>query len=244
MDVAFDFTDKNFVVTGASSGIAHHLAGELARANARILAIARREHELKCLKDRYPEHIFIAPLDVCDGQLMEDKITEFVGSYGKLNGSVHAAGFLSFTPLRAFDINKAKKMMDVNLWAGFKLLEIVTKRNIAASHSSHVQISSVNSYKGQKGLSAYCAVKAAVRAGVRAASKELAEKGIRVNSISPGVVNTPMTDSLPAIDFLLKEYPLGCGNTGDIAGIIMFLLSEKARWITGTDIIVDGGYLA
>jgi len=239
-----NFVNKNFVVTGASSGIGYEIALQLARNDAKVLAIARREKELIELKAKKPENIFFSALDVCDETLLEDSIANFVAEHDGIDGSVHSAGLSMFTPLKAFNQDSARKMMDVCFWAGVSLLQIVTKKKYSNPNSSHVQIASVNAHKGQKGLGIYCAIKAAVSASVRAFAKELAIKGMRVNSISPGVIETTLSRDLIASAYEENLPPLGKGTTMDVANLALFLLSERSKWITGTDIIIDGGYLA
>ena len=231
--------NKKIIVTGASSGFGYEIALSLARNGEKVLAIARREKELIELKSNVPENIFVSALDVCDEVSLEDSIANFVNEHGGIDGSVHSAGVLMFTPLKAFSQDAARKMMDVCFWAGVSLLQIATKKKYSNPNSSHVQIASVNSRRGQKGLGIYCAVKAAVSASVRSFAKELAAKGVRVNSISPGYIETSLSKDS---EELLS--PLGKGTAMDVADLVLFLLSDKSKWITGTDIVIDGGYLA
>lgn len=244
MDVVFDFSDKCFIVTGASAGIGRQVAKELAIAGADVLAIARRKPELEQLQSEYPRQITVAAGDITDYADVEQHIEHFVQRKGKLDGSVHAAGMLAFTPLRAFDVYQAKKIMDIGYWAGVNMLQLVTKKKYAASCTSHVQFSSVSAYKGQKGLSAYSATKAAMQAGIRSIAKEIAGRGHRINTISPGFIRTDMTQETLAEDKLAAEHLLGIGQLEDVSGMVLFLLSSRAAWITGADFVVDGGYLA
>ena len=209
-----------------------------------MLAIARREKELQELKSNVPGNIFISALDVCDEMLLEDSIAKFAEEHGGIDGSVHSAGVSMFTPLRAFNNEAARKMMDVCFWAGVSLLQIATKKKYSNPHASHVQIGSVRAHKGEKGMGIYSAAKAAVNAGVKIFAKELATKGIRVNSISPGLIETNLSKDLIADTDVENLPPLGKGTTTNVADLTLFLLSEQSKWITGTDIIIDGGYLA
>lgn len=235
-----DFSDKQFVITGASSGIGHSIALKLAQNGANVLAIARRELELNKLHDAAYPKISVAAMDVRDDTLLEKTITDFVQKRGKLDGSVHSAGTLIYTPLRMFNQKQARQMMDVCFWSGVSLLQIATNSQFSNPKSSHVQISSVSAHRGQKGLGVYCAVKAAIIASAKAFSKELAKKEIRINTISPGIIKTDLSKELSE-NF---QYPLGEGTIEDVVNLVLFLLSSKSRWITGTDIIIDGGYLA
>lgn len=244
VEVTFNFTGKRFVVTGASSGIGRQIAKELALAGADVLAIARRLSELKQLQAECPEHITIASADVTDYSAIDQVINAFVQEKGRVNGSVHAAGILAFTPLRAFDEEQAKKMMDISFWAGINLLKLITKKKYSAEVTSHIQFSSVNAHKGQKGICAYSATKGAIAGSIASLAMELSPKGHRINIISPGIVNTEMTKDTSVSDNVLSEYLLGLGTPEDVSSMVLFLLSSRAKWITGADFVVDGGYLA
>ena len=89
---------------------------------------------------------------------------------------------------------------------------------------------------------AYSSAKAAVSTAVKSLAKEISGRGLRINAICPGRVKTPMTEKYPAND-VIEKHLLGEGQPNDISGTVLFLLSDRARWITGTDVIVDGGYL-
>jgi 3-oxoacyl-[acyl-carrier protein] reductase len=244
MSVSFNFIGKRFVVTGASSGIGRQIVVELAQAGAEVLAIARRQAELEVLRNNYPDCITIASLDVIDKDLLEETINQFVLKKGKIDGSVHAAGMLKMTSLRAFNALDAKKMMDISFWAGVNLLQLLTKKKNCGLITSHVLISSAGACKGQKGMFAYSATKAAMQAAVRSLAKEIAVQGHRINTISPGWVNTSLTQETLSSESVIAEHLLGVGEPEDISGMVLFLLSQRARWITGANFVVDGGYLA
>ena len=246
-NLKFDFSGENFVVTGASSGMGRQIAIELAEAGANVLAIARRRNELEKLQSLYPNKIFIAAIDVCNSNDVEKAIKDFVAYSGKLNGAVHAAGISKLTPLRAFNEEEARQIMEISFWAGVKLLQICTKVKNVNCEASFVFFTSVRAYRADKGVFAYSATKSAIKIGLQSFAKELANKKIRVNSISPGWVNTELTIEqlkLHNLEEIKKNHLLGIGNPKDVSGTVLFLLSDRAKWITGTDIIVDGGYLA
>ena len=135
--VAYDFSGERFVVTGASAGMGRVITEELAAAGAIMLAIARRRDKLSKLECAYSGHIVPLAVDVCDSQGMSAGVASFVAEYGKLNGAVHAAGIFSSTPLRAYDENEARRVMDVSFWAGIRLMQLVNKKkNSAEAHST------------------------------------------------------------------------------------------------------------
>ena len=246
-NVKFDFTGKKFVVTGASSGMGRQVAFELAAAGAIVLAIARREVELEKLKQETPNNISVAAVDVTDKIALENAIKQFVLQNGKINGAVHAAGISGLTPLKAYDSVQCEKIMNISFWSGVDLIQIATKSKYAEVGSSNVLFSSVSSYTGEKAMFAYSAAKAAVKIAAKSFAKEIANKSHRINTISPGWVNTQMTEVLKDennTSEVENRHLLGAGIPSDVSGVVLFLLSDRASWITGTDIIVDGGYLA
>ena len=193
--ISFNFSGERYVVTGASSGMGRKVALELASSGADVLALGRNEERLQSLYQLNPEHIVIESVDVCNTKKMEDVIANFVTKHGKLKGGVHAAGIMGLTPLRSIDVNQAKKIMDVSFWAGISLLRLITKAKYGERGTSTVLFSSVCAESAEKGMLAYAATKAAINSGVRSVAKEVASKGLRVNSILPGWVISPMTDA-------------------------------------------------
>lgn len=246
-DVVFDFSNHRFVVTGASSGMGHQIAIELAQAGAVVLAIARRQERLDKLQAMFPTQIVPGVADVRDEKTLEDIICLFVAKYGKLHGAVHAAGISASTPLRAYSEDVSREIMDTSFWAGIRLMQIVNKRKNSEGICSSVLFSSASAYIGEKSLFAYSAAKASLQVAVRTLAKEIYKDGRRINTVSPGWVKTEMTEKEIAAtavsEEILNRHLLGIGNPEDISGMVLFLLSDRARWITGTDIVIDGGYL-
>jgi NAD(P)-dependent dehydrogenase (short-subunit alcohol dehydrogenase family) len=246
--VTYDFTGNRYVVTGASSGMGRQVTLDLAEAGAVVLAIGRNAERLEELKSHNSSQIITSSLNVCDKNALEVSISNFVTNYGKLNGSVHAAGIIDITPLRVYDDERARIMMDTTFWAGINLVQLAVKAKYGERGSSHVLFSSVDAIAATKSKFAYAAAKAAVNSAVRSIAKEIASKQQRINSILPGWVSTPMTAFLEAkvgeSDSFVTDELLGAGKPEDVSGAVLFLLSDKARWITGTNLVVDGGYLA
>lgn len=245
--VSYDFSGERFVVTGASSGMGRAVATELASAGATVLAVARRKERLLELEQTYTGHIVPGIVDVCNGNALADAVSSFVATYGKLSGAVHAAGIFSSTPLRAYDEVEARRIMDVSFWAGIRLVQIVNKKKNAAEGCSSVLFSSVAAIIGEKSNFAYSSAKIAMQAAVRAVAKEIYPRKNRINTISPGWVHTEMTryeeEHSQVSSKFYDWHLLGIGEPEDVSGMVLFLLSDRARWITGTDVVVDGGYL-
>lgn len=245
--VTFDFTDENYVVTGATSGMGREVALELAAAGAKVLAIGRNAENLNQVKEAFPDNIYPVQLDVCDSVALEEAIKAFTIEHGKLLGAVHAAGISEITPIKNYDKLLTKQIMDVSFWAGMDLLRLVTKVKYGENGSSTVFFSSVCAYSHEKGMFAYSATKSAVDSAIRSVAKEICIKRHRVNSVIPGWVKTPMTEhagELANTGEFFDKHLLGAGHATDVIGMVLFLLSDRARWITGSTVVVDGGYLA
>lgn len=246
-NVNFDFSGENFVVTGASSGMGRQIALELAMAGANVLAIARNEQRLLELQNSCPKNIFISAVDVKDYANINKAISDFVEKNGKLHGGVYCAGILGLTPLRAFDESLAHEIMDISYWSGVNFIQHCSKVKNSNNGSSFVLFSSAGASKVAKGMFAYSSAKSSLEIAVRVFAKELSSRSIRTNAISPGWVYTDMTkgsDKTHNLDEVNANSLLGLGNPDDVSGMVLFLLSNRARWITGTNVVVDGGYLA
>lgn len=246
-EVTYNFLNKKFVVTGASSGMGWQIAVELAEAGALVLAIARREEKLQKLQSLFPTQIKYAVCDVTDKNGLEIVICDFVRENGKLNGCVHAAGISNITPIKMYNDQAAQEIMNSSFWAGINLIQICTKSKYCEQATSTVLFSSVHGHKAAKGMFAYSSAKAALQVAIRSIVKEISSKGHRINTISPGWVKTHMTENAyetADVQDMIQKHLLGEGSPEDVAGVVLFLLSDRAKWITGTDLIVDGGYLA
>lgn len=251
-DVKFDFSGKNFVVVGASSGMGWQIAIDLATAGANVLAIARNKERLEKLQAECPGKIVIFSLDVisANSEEWDACIGDFVRVYGKISGGVYTAGITGVSPLKGFNEKLAHDIMDTSFWGMINFIHAGVRKKYANTGASYVVFSSTAGHQGSKGMFAYSAAKAAVKTAVQSIAEEIAQTGKRINSISPGWVNTHMTldsvqnntEAIP--QHVLKRHYLGLGEPTDVSGTALFLLSDASRWITGTDILVDGGYLS
>lgn len=250
-EVSFSYEGKNFVVVGASSGIGKQIALELSQAGANVLCIARRTELIEQMAfQESPGKIIPMYADVTKTTSADwDKIFEdFTERFGKLNGGVYTAGVVGLTSLRAWNDRLAKNIIDTSYTGMLYFMRSVTKKRFISDASSFVILSSVAAYTGYKGLLIYSSIKAAVQTAVKSMARELACQGHRINSISPGwLTDTEMTsidkDIFSNREILASNIILGEGSTYKVSGMALFLLSNRADWITGTDIVVDGGMM-
>lgn len=248
-DVIFDFKGKNYIVLGASSGMGRQIALDLAEAGANVLAVARNRERLEKVMKESDTNISIACLDVMSASSDEwDKVfSDFVSQHGKINGGVYTAGLTGCTPLKAYDEKLARDLVDVSVFGGVKFMQFASKKKYSEVGAAYIIFSSVAAYEGPKGILFYAASKGAVLSAVRVMSKEISHRKQRINSISPGWIQTEMTTSYLK-DVGIGEAdvhagPLGIGNVQDVSSVALFLLSDGSKWITGQDFVVDGGYL-
>ena len=245
MEVKFDFRNKNFVLTGASGGLGAEIVCEISEAGGNVLVIARNEEKLRKLVEYGAS---IAPADVRNYEAVETAIENFVSEHGKIHGACHIAGTLVMTPLKTYDEQEAKSLMDINFWSGIKLMQICTKKKYSENGSSYVMISSVCAYNGEAAQFALNASKISLQVAAKTFAKEIAKRRQRINTISPGLIMTDLTkndfDEKGISEDVIEKHLLGLGSPADISGMVCYLLSDRAKWITGQDFVVDGGYLA
>lgn len=243
---------KNIIISGASSGIGRQCAIECATKGARVVLMARNSKNISSTIHEMPGDRHIAlPLDLAEFPILNESLKEAVSGIEKVHGFIHAAGMQMTCALNQMDIEKYRRLFDINVFAGLEIAKLITHRKIIPHDgSSLVFISSTMASVGKAGLTGYSATKGALVAAARSMAIELASKKVRVNCVSPGLVMTPMMQDMfrtltpEQISERQKGYALGLGRPHDIAQACVFLLSDDARWITGADIPVDGGYRA
>ena len=250
MNVTFDFAGNNFVVVGASSGIGKQTTIELAESGANVLAVARNVERLENLKKINPSKIFTVSLDAINAtsENWAAVLEDFKTTCGKIDGGVYSAGIWGLTPLNGFDSELAHKIFDTSFWGMVNFLQVASKKKFSNAGSSFVMMSSISGDYPSKSLFAYSSAKAAVQAAVKSFSKEIIKNRCRINSVAPAIVDTEMTgngrSAAIAGEEMISRHLLGLGTAQDVAGMILFLLSNRAAWITGQNFFVDGGYIS
>lgn len=247
-NLTYDFTGENFVVTGASSGMGKEIVTKLVAYGANVLAIARNINALNELRDLSLTHIEIASVDVTDKDKLENIVKKYVSEKGKLKGAVHCAGIEGLTPIRGYDDELANSIFNISFWGGVYLAQIVNKKKNSVAGCSTVLFSSSAAATGKKSMFAYSASKAAMNTAIKSFAKEIAGNGNRINTVMPGWVKTNMTmkaaENNVIPESILNQHLLGIGEPKDVAEVVLFLLSDASSWITGANLVVDGGYLA
>lgn len=244
-----DFIGKKIFIAGGGVGIGKETAILLSKLRAKLILLDINENALKqassCLEGT-GHHFFCYDLSDLDG--IESKIKEIVSICGPFDGFVHCVGVRCRRPLSMITPNVLNKVLNLNFGSFIELVRCITKKNYFNEGLSIVGISSVSSQKGGMSLTAYAASKAAMDSSVRCLSKELSSKKIRLNTVVPGQINTPAYAEFlkmnGAKDETLSRQYLGLGEPRDVANVIVFLLSNNSKFITGSAIPVDGGFLS
>ena len=243
----FSLAGKTVLVTGASSGIGQATAIACSRMGARLVLTARDQARLQETHDR---------LDAIEGghmQLLADMTNQedlerLVGAVSALDGAVLSAGNSITLPLQFGSREKFDDMFNVNFFAPVELLRLLYKKKRLNKCASIVLIASIGgTHSFMPGNGVYGASKAALNSVMKYAAREYASRKVRVNSICPGMVDTPLihrgtiTEDQLAED--AKNYPLGrYGLPEDIANGAIYLLSDASSWLTGHDLVIDGGF--
>ena len=252
MNNPFSLKDKNILITGASSGIGRQCAITFSQLGASVILIARNEERLKETYNRLERgnHLIISQ-DITEYNKLEEVVNTAADKIGKISGFVHSAGIEMTLPLKNMQPSYYEKMFSVNVIAGFELAKIVSKKKyINKEGASFVFISSVMGIVGNPALIGYSASKGALISAIKSMALEFILKNIRVNCISPGHVETEMASKLfkklseESKKNIVDMHPLGLGKPEDIAYACVYLLSDSAGWVTGTNLIIDGGYSA
>jgi len=243
----FSLENRRILVTGASSGIGKATAKILSSAGARVVLSGRDEGRLQeVFSGLSGNGHLISPYDLTNLGGLNDWMKK-IAADGMLSGLVHCAGISKTLPIQAISPMSFSNFLSVNTTSAFALMRAFRQKTVHSIRSSAVLIGSIMGMRGQGGLSAYGASKAAIIGLTKNLAVELAHENIRVNCISPGFVNTEMTQrewaklSKEQMEKIESAHLLGVGNPEDVGYAIMFLLSDAAKWITGSNMVVDGG---
>jgi len=243
--------NKRVIVTGASSGIGRAAAERFLNEGARVALVGRRESALRDVASRcsHGGNAFVIAADLSVEKQTEAFMADATEKMGGLDVLVNAAGILKSGRIEDTSFELWDEMMNINLRSVFHLMKLAAPW-LGLSRGNIVNVSSVTGPRSFPGVLAYCVSKAAVDQLTRCAALELAAKGIRVNAVNPGVVVTElhraggMNDDAYAafLEHSKTTHPLGrVGQPSEVADLIYFLASDRAGWITGATVSIDGG---
>lgn len=245
----FSLEKKTILVTGASSGIGRGIAVACAQMGAQLILNGRNEERLSetlSMLEGEDHQVFVADLS------RQEDLQRMADTLPVLQGWANSAGIPKVSPIKYFDRKDVEEIFNVNSISTMLLLSMLVKKKKLKRGSSVVFISAVTgAFVGSICDTAYCATKGAVNGFMKGAALELATQGIRINSINPGLVPTNilnLANNLAGeehhVEMMLDRYPLKrLGTPEDIANGVVYLLSDASSWVTGINLVIDGGYL-
>ena len=234
---------KTAIVTGASSGIGRAAALRFSSEGYRVLAVGRDEGALREVSST------ILPIDLMEEDAATRIVSHALAEFARIDVIVNAAGIIASGTIETTNLQDGDYMMGLNVRAPFALIQAAVPA-LTDTRGSVVNVSSVAGLRAFPNLAVYCISKAALDQLTRCAALDLASKGIRVNAVNPGVVVTNlhrrsgMTEDAYAafLQHSKTTHPIGrAGNADEVADLIVYLASDKAGWITGETISIDGG---
>jgi 3alpha(or 20beta)-hydroxysteroid dehydrogenase len=230
---------KVALISGGARGMGAAHARLLADEGARVVIGDILDDEGKALADEIGDAARYVHLDVTQPDQWDAAVATAAGEFGKLDVLVNNAGIVALGQLKNFDLAKWQKVIDVNLTGTFLGMRAAVEPMTAAGGGSIINVSSIEGLRGAPAVHPYVASKWAVRGLAKSAALELAPLNIRVNSIHPGFIRTPMTAHLPED---LVTVPLGRpGEAREVATFVVFLASDESSYATGTEFVMDGG---
>ena len=248
-DNPFSLQGKTVVITGASSGLGRECALLCSHMGAKIVALGRNEQRLNELIDSLEgEGHGMWAFDLIDLDSIIDLVNDIHGKYGKVDGFVHSAGIEKTAPSKLLSPSDYETLLRVNTISAFELIRQLCQVKHFNQGGSVILIASITALIARNGLTAYSASKGALISGARTLALEYAKRRIRVNTISPGTVKTPLMEQFLStlseadLEKRLSGFPLGIGSPTDIANACVYLLSDASKWLTGQNLVIDGGY--
>lgn len=234
------------LITGASSGIGLAAVKVLA-SSTKLILHGRDTHKLEDLREEVGKEHLVFCHDLTDLDNLSDSLIGFLKDNNILIDKViHCAGIDQTLPVKSLRASSVSKIMTVNFYSIIEILNVLLKKSVNQSALKNILfISSISSIRGFKAKAAYSASKSALDSYMRVLSKELAPNVV-VNSILPGAVPTPMSEDVfkseKMISHFEEVYPLGIGSVDQIVDVIKFYHDLSNGWVTGQQVIVDGGF--
>jgi len=243
---------QTFLITGASSGIGQKIAIELSKLNINLIVNGKSKIKLKkTFSSLKGTRNFSFPADLNSENIFFELEKFCKAKKINLDGVIHCAGIHNFSPLKLISYESFENVYKTNVYSFINLTKFFSTTKYRNKNGGNIVcLSSVSSYEGNKSISLYSSSKASLNNLVKCYAKELAAKKIRVNSIVLGHIQEGMglrvKEKLTEdqLNNLENRHPLGFGDVNDVLNGIKFLTSPESKWITGSNIVIDGGYLA
>ena len=243
----FSLRNKIAIVTGASQGIGKTTAELFSKSGAHVVCIARNEEKIKNLATTISKNGHSASYNSCDisdGDLFQNTIKSVINDHGKIDILINNAGITRDSLVLRMKSHQWDDVLNTNLKGAFYATKSVLRSMMKNKYGRIINITSIVGLQGNSGQSNYSASKAGLIGFSQSVAKEVASRGITINCIAPGWIETEMTNDLPQDikSEIIKYIPMGkIGTTEDIAYAALFLASKESKYITGQTITVDGG---
>ena len=240
---------RRILIIGASSVLGGAAAQVLSSEAVKLVLTYHRDSKKRSLKTSFTQAQLIQ-FDVTKADEVDVLVKTIATDGHALDGIVYAAGSGLLWPASRTSDEKLAELMEITFHGAYRVLRACWPSLQQGRQPAIVLISSIMGSVGSPGMSGYSAAKAAIAGLTRSLAIEWAPRGIRVNAVAPGIVPSPLVDNMfkslapTEIDIIRRRHPLGFGEPNDVGYAISFLLSPKAKWITGTVLPVDGGYTA
>lgn len=242
--------DNIALVTGGMGGIGTVIAQQLADAGATVAVTYNKggDHALAdawCAEQMEKGYEFSAfYADLTDFSAAQNLVDGVVDKYSRIDILVNNAGITADSSLAKMELSQWQKVIDADLNSIFNVTRNVVKAMLAHKYGRIINVSSINGQKGQFGQTNYCAAKAGMHGFTKALAYEVARKGITVNTISPGYVQTSMVEKIPQniLEDIIKQIPVGrLASPLEVARAVAFLAAKSSGYITGANLAINGG---
>ena len=240
---------ENILITGVTGGIGRACAEKLLKGGNSVIGLGRDTDRLESeWSAAYPGKFHAVNCDLMETWQIKETLEEIVSSYGAVGGFIQCAGFDKMAPIHMTKIEDFERLWRIHALVPMHMISILCRKKFHSEGMSIVLITSQSAHEGAMGHTAYASAKGALEGYLSPAAAELMEKGIRINEVCLGPIQTRMAKGWmeklkpDGQKKLIDSYPLGLGEVRDAANLICFLLSEESRYINGQMITADGGH--
>lgn len=241
------FKDKVVIVTGGASGIGEASVRAFAREGAKVVIADFADHGQALADELGADKALFIKIDVTDSEAVQAMITQTVDQFGRLDVMFANAGIAADGPIDELEESAWQRTIDINLGGVYLCDKYAIQQFLKQGGGVIVNCGSIHSHVGKRGVTAYAAAKGGVKLLTQTLGIEYGAKGIRVNAVCPGYIDTPLLSHIPddAKEKLVALHPMGrLGRAEEVANAVLFLASDEASFVTGSSLMVDGGYTA
>jgi NAD(P)-dependent dehydrogenase (short-subunit alcohol dehydrogenase family) len=241
------FKDKVVIVTGGASGIGEASVRAFAREGAKVVIADFADHGQALADELGADKALFIKIDVTDSEAVQAMIAQTVAQFGRLDVMFANAGIAADGPIDELEESAWQRTIDINLGGVYLCDKYAIQQFLKQGGGVIVNCGSIHSHVGKRGVTAYAAAKGGVKLLTQTLGIEYGAKGIRVNAVCPGYIDTPLLSHIPddAKEKLVALHPMGrLGRAEEVANAVLFLACDEASFVTGSSLMVDGGYTA